>query len=257
MENRYADNDLMAFESDLRTLDRLGFGILPLADALTALRAGNLPERVVALTADDGAVLDFEDFDHPGCGPQKSMYRILDEFIRDCPRDSRHLPHMSSFVIASPQARAELDKKDFLDLDVWNDRWWKPATQTGRVAIESHSWDHNHPSLEQTCQRDNRRGDFRLIDTEAECRAEIDAASDYIEKLTGRRPRFLAYPWGQASDYLKQEYLPRRGPGLGLDAALGCQPEPVHAGSPRWFLPRFMCQRDWRSPGELERLLAE
>lgn len=255
LENRYAENDLLAFASDLRTLDRLGYRIWPLSDAFDALAAGNLPERVVALAADDGAVLDFEDFDHPTCGPQKSMFRILREFAGEAGADYR--PHLSSFVIASPGARAELDRKDFLGLDVWHDRWWKPATESGQVAVESHSWDHNHPSLDKTCQRDNRKGDFRLIDTEAECRAEIDQASDYIERVTGRRPRFLAYPWGLASDYLKEEYLPRHGPGLGLDAALGCRPEPVHAGSPRWCLPRFMCGRDWHSPEELERMLAE
>ena len=43
----------------------------------------------------------------------------------------------ASFVIASPQARAELDRKDFLSLNVWHDDWWRPATESGYLTIEN------------------------------------------------------------------------------------------------------------------------
>lgn len=252
-DDTHVGNDLVAFSEDLERLDALGWTILPLADALARLDAGDLPARTAVLTLDDGSVMDFRAFDHPTCGRQDSAFQRLQRFAARA--DPRHLPHVTSFVIASPEARAELDRADYMSLGVWPDDWWRAANETGMMAVESHSWDHNHASLARTLQRDNRRGDFRLIDTEAECRGEVDRASDYIERVAGRRPRFFAYPYGQASDYLRGEYLPRFGPALGLDAALGCDPQPVTSASDRWFLPRFMCGRDWSSADGLAALL--
>ncbi len=257
LDDSYAGNDLVAFERDLQALARLGWTVLPLADALALQAEGGLPTRAAVLTLDDGSIMDFRAFDHPTCGRQVSAFERLRRFASAQGRGTRHRPHVSSFVIASPDARAELDRSDYMGLGVWPDDWWREANDSGLMAIENHSWDHNHASLARTLQRDNRRGDFRRIDTDAECRGEVDRASDYIERVAGRRPRFFAYPYGQASDYLRGEYLPRFGPGLGLDAALGCDPEPVTPASDRWFLPRYMCGRDWRSPEELAGLLAD
>ncbi len=255
--HEYGDNDPVAFSEDLGVLHSLGFQIWPLGRAYDALLRKALPERVAVLCADDGVVLDFEDFVHPVWGPQRSLYRRLLAFERALPSGHPHQPHISSFVIASPQARDELDRTDYQSLGLWHQRWWRPATESGRIRIENHSWDHNHASLARTCQRDNRKGDFSLIDTEPECRAQIDQASDYIEHSTGRRPRFLAYPYGQTSDYLRREYLPKHADRIGLDAALSCEPGPVLTGSDRWFLPRYVCARDWRSPEEFARLLKD
>ncbi|QOC21913.1 polysaccharide deacetylase family protein [Wenzhouxiangella sp. AB-CW3] len=255
LDNHYADNDLIAFGEDLLTLDAQGWTVLPLAQALAGLDSGTLPDKVAVLTADDGSIMDFEAFDHPSCGPQKSLAQRLREF-RDSPASSgRHHPHVSAFAIASPQARDELDRTDYMSLDVWRDDWWAKANESGLISIENHSWDHNHGSLQRTVQRDNRRGDFRWIETESECRAEVDQASDYIERRAGRRPCFFAYPYGQSSEYIRREYLPRYGPELGLQAALACDPEPVTAASDRWHLPRYMFSRDWKQPGDLEILL--
>ncbi len=257
LDNRYADNDLIAFGEDLATLDALGWTVLPLADALAGLNTGTLPDKTAVLTADDGSIMDFETFDHPTCGVQTSLAERLRRFRDALPADNRHRPHLSAFAIASPDARDELDRTDYMSLNVWRDDWWAKANASGLISVESHSWDHNHGSLKRTVQRDNRRGDFRYIDTEAECRAEVDQASDYIERCAGRRPRFFAYPYGQASDYIRHEYLPRRGAALGLEAALACDPEPVTADSDRWHLPRYMFARDWKEPGDLEKLLAD
>lgn len=257
LDNTPAENDLIAFSDNLALLDRLGWTILPLSDALRRLATGDLPERSVVLTLDDGSIMDFHDFEHPTCGPQESIYNRLRAFAQSPAIGPRHRVHASTFVIASPEAREELDRKTTLDLGVWPDDWWSAANASGLMSIESHSWDHNHDALARTAQRDNRRGDFKLIDTPAECRAEIDQASDYIERRAGRRPRFLAYPYGQASDYLVNDYLPRHAGNLGLEAALGCEPAPVTAGSNRWMLPRYVCGHDWTSDQELERLLNE
>ena len=255
LDNSHAGNDLVAFAEDLALLDRLGWTILPLAGALARLDAGTLPDNSVVLTLDDGSIMDFHDFNHPSCGRQISAIERLREFADRLPAESRHRPHATSFVIASPEARAELDRIDYMSLGVWPDDWWRQANQSGLISVESHSWDHNHGSLARTQQRDNRRGDFRHIETEVECRAEVDQASDYIERRSGRRPRYFAYPYGQASDYLRREYLPLHGPRLGIEAALGCTPAPVDTASDRWFLPRYICGRDWKSVTDLALLL--
>lgn len=255
LENTPAENDLIAFSDNLALIDRLGWTILPLNEALSGLASGDLPDRSVVLTLDDGSIMDFHDFDHPTCGAQQSVFNRLGAFARSPGIAHRHHVHASSFVIASPAARAELDREATLDLGVWPDDWWSAANASRLMSIESHSWDHNHDALARTAQRDNRRGDFTLIDTAAECRAEVDQASDYIERRTGRRPRFLAYPYGQASEYLVDEYLPRYGRELGLEAALGCNPSPVTSQSNRWMLPRYVCGHDWTCDQELERLL--
>jgi len=257
LDNTHAGNDLVAFGEDLELLDRLGWTILPLAEALARRAAGTLPERVAVLTMDDGSIMDFHDFEHPTCGRQASVFKRISQFAAKLPADSPHEPHVTSFVIASPEARDELDRVDYMSLGVWPDDWWARANASGLMSVESHSWDHNHGSLSSTVQRNNRRGDFRHIETEAECRAEVDQASDYIERRSGRRPRFFAYPYGQASDYLRGEYLPRYGASLGLEAALGCAPEPVGPSSDRWCLPRYICGRDWKSTRDLEVLLTD
>lgn len=257
LDNSHAGNDLVAFSEDIDLLDRCGWTILPLARALALRKEKRLPERTAVLTVDDGSIMDFHDFEHPTCGRQTSLIRRLSKFASSLCPDSAHQPHVTSFVIASPAAREELDRVDYMSLGVWPDDWWVSANQSDLMSVESHSWDHNHGSLSRTVQRDNHRGDFRLIETEGECRAEIDQASEYIERRSGRRPRFFAYPYGQASDYLRYEYLPQRGGSIGLEAALSSEPEPVSAESDHWFLPRFICGRDWKSTAELELLLKD
>lgn len=254
-DNSYAGNDLVAFETDICELDRRGWTILPLERCLDLLARDQLPERAVALTADDGAVLDFKTFDHPTCGPQRSLFSRLETLLDEGRLDRRHQALLSVFVIASPEARAELDQKVTGGLNLWSDDWWSEANRSGLIQVESHSWDHNHDVLERTAQRDNQRGDFRAIATAAECRVEVDQASAFIGERSGRRPHFFAYPYGQSSDYLREVYLPSHGPGLGLRAALSCAPEPVTATSNVWDLPRFVCGRDWNSPEAFGQLL--
>jgi len=76
-------------------------------------------------------------------------------------------------------------------------------------------------------------------------------AAEYIAGKTGRRPRFFAYPFGESSTYIRNEYFPERGDEHGCLAALGTDPGLVSAHSDRWNLPRFVCGRDWSTPGEL------
>lgn len=255
--NQYSNNDLIAFTEDVQALDDSGWTVLPLEKGLDGLASGQLPERAVVLTADDGAVLDFSSFEHPTYGTQTGLLVRLRELLAGGGLSSRHQPVISSFVIASPEARDELDQKITGGLNLLPHDWWSAANRSGLMQIENHSWDHNHALLEQTAQKDQQRGNFFVIDSEAECRQEIDQASNFIGAMSGRRPRFFAYPYGEFSLYLRDEYLPRFGPTVGLRAALSCEPEVATPDSNKWQLPRFVAGRDWTSTEEFRSLLAE
>ncbi|GMU43341.1 MAG: polysaccharide deacetylase family protein [Xanthomonadales bacterium] len=243
----YACNDHLALRADLAAIEARGLRILPAADAV---REPDAAEPRVALTCDDGCTLDALDFEHPAHGHQDSFLRIL----REHHAAGGQCVQMASFVIASAQARDELDRKDFLGLRIWHDDWWPAAIASGHLSIESHSYDHNHPSLERSVQRDNRRGDFHVIDNEADAQAEIAQASAAIAVRCGVRPRLFAYPWGQHNRYLAEHWLPAHGPALGLlGAFITGAPQPARFD--RWRIPRLVCGEDWRSPAEFEALL--
>ena len=258
----YQGSDLVALARDLETIERVGLPVVSLDQAIApgesaALLQANGPGAAVAITFDDGSVFDYVDHDHPTCGWQRSAATILRDASRrlSCLRHAR--PFASTFVIASPDARAELDRTDYFGGDYWPDSWWRAAAGDGTLGVESHSWDHNHPSLARTVQRDNVRGTFRNIETFAEAEAEIAQSVEYIARTAGVSPRFFAYPWGESNAYLAQEYLPRRGRELGLVAAFGSSPGPVTRASDRWAVPRYVCGHDWKQPEALEALLSE
>lgn len=253
--NRYAENDHVALASDLATIDALGMRVLPLNDVLEwhqGKRRWDTVENGVAITLDDGAWFDFHDLDHPGCGPQRSMFNILRDHAATRPGGV----HATSFVIASPQARESLDQSCMIGAGWWGDDWWLEADRSGLLEIASHSWDHLHPQLERVAQQDQHKGDFRHVNTEADCRAQFEDSARYIsEVLDGKRPRFFAYPWGQASPYAAGEYLPRMQARHGYQAAFTIDDRHVSRDDSRWLLPRYVCGRDWKSPEELERIL--
>jgi len=248
--NNYSNNDHIALEQDLQTIHTQGFQIVSLAKAVSAGLSGRTGS-FVALTFDDGPIFDFVDFLHPQHGFQKSFARILREFsIQTGAKASA-----SSFVIASPEGRAQMDQKDYGGRDWWHDRWWKTATESGNLNIESHSWDHNHPAIDPSAHKANQRGGFTDINTKTECEIEIRKASEYIRSLTAKSPEFFAYPWGQSSDYLRFEYLPEKGPETGLNAAFSIVPAPIKPDCDRWFLPRYVCGDNWQSPDGLKSIL--
>jgi len=252
--NAYGDNDHVALARDLRLLDAAGWRIVSLDRLVDAWEADALAgERLVALTFDDGGALDARDVVHPSCGPQPSFLAILRDFAAEAGGRQPGL-HASSFVIASPEARAELDRKDFLGLGWWDDGWWRAANDSGLLSVESHSWDHNHPSLSATAM--SVPGRFDTLATEAEAEIEFAQASDYIEGRSGRRPRFFAWPWGQASAFAAGEWLPRHAARIGLRAAFSTEPAPLARQCHRFALPRHVCGEHWRAPAELKALLA-
>ena len=126
------------------------------------------------------------------------------------------------------------------------------------ISGESHSWDHNHDTLARTAQRDGIKGTFRNIDTHAEADAELRQASDWLDaRCTTRKTSLLAWPYGEWSDYLVSEYLPRHADQHRLHAAFGTDPRPLAPGDDQWTLGRYVCGHHWKSPGELERMLRD
>jgi hypothetical protein len=258
IRNTYAENDHIALAEDLRTIDRLGHRVVPLRRVFD-WQQGRVDDKeveaCVAITLDDGAWFDFHDLDHPSCGMQRGMLGILQDFRDEIGAGRQPGVHATSFVIASPGARDELDRKGLVGRGWWGDEWWSEAELSGLMEIACHSWDHNHPDLDRVAQKDQFKGNFHVIDTEDDCRVQVAQAGDYIERKLGKRPRFFAYPWGQASDYLAAEYLPSKAGEHGFEAAFTTEAKPVEQSDDRWRLPRYVFGRDWSAPGELERLL--
>jgi peptidoglycan/xylan/chitin deacetylase (PgdA/CDA1 family) len=248
----YESNDHVALAQDLEALTRRGIRVVPLLDVVTALEGGNLESlrNCAALTFDDGSDFDFRDLPHPKWGIQRSMLNIL----RDAKAGGgQPTLEATSFVIASPEARAELDRTCMVGKGWWNDDWWRAAEATGLMRIESHSWDHNHDTLRKTVA-DAPTGTFHL-QTRREADEEIARASEFVIEKRGRAGGVLfAYPYGEYSDFLAREYFPHEATHR-VRAAFTTEPAPVNAGCDPWRIPRFVFGAHWRTPGDFERLL--
>jgi len=254
----YMSNDHIALEEDLRVIRRSGFRVADVKAIAASVHRRKSPfasGKWVGLTFDDGTDFDFIDLAHPHLGLIKSFCTILREAAG--PNGDRWpKPTGVSFVIASPEARKVLDRTCIAGLGQWRDTWWRDAARSGILAIGNHSWDHTHETLETVAQREQRKGTFYGIDNFEDADRQIRGAQEYINGRTdGLSTRLFAYPYGEASDYLVQEYFPRYKSAHKIVAAFGLTGDYVTAQSNRWNLPRFSCGADWKSPAELERIL--
>lgn len=136
-----------------------------------------------------------------------------------------------------------------------SDGWWGPAQRSGVLAVQNHSWDHNHPAASRVCQREQRKGSFVWIDSEPECDAEVAQAAAFIAKKTGDWPTLFAYPNGASSEYIREVYFPTLTERHGAYAAFAGDGGYVHRESPRWNVPRFVFGAHWADPAELEGIL--
>jgi hypothetical protein len=252
----YASDDHLALAADLRPSHRLGHRIVPLHWGVESLLGEREPlSNCVALTCDDGVSLDWQDAVHPTFGWRQSFANILSEFSDEVGAAQPNV-EMTSFVIASPEARKELEVTCLAGLPWWSDDWWHEADASGWLRIENHSWDHVHPGTTRVAQKDQIKGDFSLVESFDDCEKQVAHAGAFIEKRTLRRPRYFAYPYGQASAYLRETYLPERGASYGLRAAFSIDHGFVTAESNRWFLPRFTHGApDVTAPDEFEAIL--
>src|SRR5262249_53381330 len=153
---------------------------------------------------------DYYDLDHPAHGPQRSLHNCLTDFVYERGVAAQTNLHLTSFVIASPEAREYLDKNCLIGRGWMNDRWWRAALQSGRIAIENHSWDHNHAAIPLPGIDGMERGTFVPCDNRSRADAEIAAATAAIDAVTApHRTSIFCYPYGQSNAYLREEYLPR------------------------------------------------
>lgn len=250
--NDYHDNDHIALAADLDWLAGTGWTVVPLESAVRVLFDGEpleLPERCVAISFDDGTDLDWEDAEFGALGFQRGLAGILADWHRRHP--DQPAPHATSFVIASPDARAVLAEKALSHGHGMSHGWWPAAERSGLMSIGNHSWDHRHPLVVPEAG-----GHFFGVDDEHQADLQVRQSAAYIAACSGTWPRLFAYPWGQASEYLRSEYFPAYREQHASLAAFGTQPGWMHAGSDRWHLPRFVCGDHWRSPQELAAVLA-
>lgn len=255
--NEYADNHLRALATDLRVVSEEGFRILPLREVIDVWQRGGDLQKVVAFCVEDGSDFDYVDLNHPTAGPQRSVLNALRDFSVENP-DAQPALHVTSFVIASPQARSELDQACMVGHGWWNDHWWKEAVASGLMHIGNHSWDHNHEALSSGISLPIPRGTFATIDDEARADHEIRQAADFL-RIRAPNPglALFSYPYGEANPFLTKSYLPRYSGQLGLRAAFTDEFGFLEEHTPTWAVPRLMFGRDWRSPDRLRELLRQ
>ncbi len=256
IKNTYAENDHLALASDLESIRELGFRVIPLSQVVD-WHQGSLPDedvaRTVAITLDDGSWFDYYDLDHPTCGVQRSMINILRDF--NARNGSTQEAHATSFVISSPWARSSLDKSCMIGRDWWGDQWWVDGVSSGIMDVECHSWDHVHPELDTVAQQNQIKGDFSQVKSFIDSDIQFTQAGEYIGSVLGNRPSLFAYPYGSASDYVVNQYLPKYESRHQFRAAFTTEPKAVSREDNIWRLPRLVCGHDWLSPEELRAIL--
>ena len=215
-----------------------------IVDALLSDRLGDLA-GCVGLSFDGGASLDAED-------TKLADGEIIDSFQRILRESSTGgFVHATSFVVTGGKAPPDFDP-DKLPATRWTGDWWGKAARSGLLKIESHGWDHQRISGPDNVDSFEEIGDY------ATANFQIRQATDRIDAaLGGGYCRLFAYPNGESSNYLVQEYFPRHYSEHHVKAAFLTRPEPVSSGNSRWMLPRFVCGRDWQDPEELASLLQD
>ena len=255
----YATNDHIALATDLSLIRQRGIPVLPLGD-LVATWLGpdryQLPPAAIALTCDDGTLLDWEPFDHPSEGIQTSFREIVATHAREAAVSAKGM--LTSFVIASPDARREIDTGCYAGYPLSDERWWAEAQREGTIDIENHSWDHVHACVSVVAQSEQRKGDFAAISTWQDADLQIRRSADYIDRAlstTGHATSLFAYPYGHVNRFLIDEYFPGCMSQHRVRAAFADRPAFWTEESHRYEIPRFVCGLAWRSPEEFSRIL--
>lgn len=260
--NDYRGNDHVALAADLETLAASGVRIVPLEHIAAAQRDRHWPldgSVEVAISFDDGPRFDVADFEHREWVAQKAFARLLHDaapLFGAAPGAIR----ATSFVIASPDARAEMERAPecgLSDLDGWlGDDWWAHAAALG-IAIGNHSWDHLHAALRHVAQRDGIRGDFTAIADYGDADRQVRRASEFIlGRLQTAAELPFAYPYGHVAPYLRDVYFPRHRALHRCYAAFSTAGRAIDPDDSIWALPRFVCGWHWHDADGLRALIA-
>jgi|GEM_PF-2608394 len=285
----YTAGETQALEQDLLTIDALGYKVIPLYWAtqwmLSERDGASLPEKVVALTFDDGADLDWYNN-----GSIKSVRQVLQDFKASHPGQPN--THGSTFVIASPTARSWISSS-------MHDDWWAEANNTsGILEVYNHSADHDHPKVGDNVapfgpgNYDVPPNDPTLFDVDMDmwvavsagpgggpgggtmagidryqrCYRSITKAASYIWQQTGAWPDLFAYPYDHPamSPYMWQTYFPNNQAEHQTKAAFatGRGSLPVNymtRADNRWLVNRFVrggaFPDGWSTESELKTIL--
>ncbi len=255
----YASNDHIALAEDLHLIARTGWQIVSARTLVGALTSGSLalmPARALVLTCDDGTVLDWEDFEHPKFGHQKSFLNI----VREAMRNGLNAPTraaMTAFVIASPDAHAAIDATQHEGHRITEDRWWRAAVTDGTFDLGCHSWDHCTPGLPLDARAFTSEGTFKDISELAHADQQVRVAGEHIRARCGdaSQGRLFAYPYGETSPLLLDAYLPNHR--HGMEGAFTDGATPVTAETNRWAIPRYVCGAHWKSTLGLVNILRD
>jgi hypothetical protein len=257
--NTYGTNDHVALARDLAAIREARIpvvGLRALVDAWLDGGSRDVPPAAVALTCDDGTTLDWLPFDHPAHGPQPPLRDIVAAHALAAGTAAKGL--LTSFVIASPAARREIDAGCYAGYPLSDESWWRDAQSEGTIDIENHSWDHVHPCVSVVAQRAQAKGNFALIETWGEADAQIRRSAAYIgERLagTGHVPALFAYPYGHVNAYLSERYLPEHIGEHGVKAAFADHPAYWTDAAHRYRIPRFVCGLAWQDERGFARIL--
>lgn len=247
------DNDHVALVQDLEAMHDAGIRIISLDQLLDKLDRIHVDEDsrpLVCLTFDDGCDFDVRDIDYPGHGVQRSFVGILQDFIKRHGKQAQADLHATSFVIASDVARRIIDQRSLFGHGWISDDWWREYSESNLISIANHGWDHNHPDLANEHDGESRGG-FHSVDTREQCEKQVLHAAEFIHNKTGAWPGFFAYPFGESSEYIRQQFFPQNQEKHRCRAALGTEAGKVNPESDRWNLPRYVCGRDWHTPEQL------
>lgn len=248
--NEYHNNDHIALERDLTLIQSMNILILPAVQlAQWILGKLNLDsnKRYVVLTFDDGSELDYIDWKHPEFGLQTSFYTLM--------KNHSNFIHATSFVIASPYDRKTLEKTCLGGFPIWGDTWWQDAENSNLLAIENHSWDHVHETLDKVKQRNNIKGDFKKINNLHDANQQILQAANYIDsRIKNKKTQLFAYPYGHYNDFLVEHYFSFHQDTI--KASFTCEAQYSNKQSNIWKIPRFVCGENWKNISGLEIILS-
>ncbi|MDR1528842.1 MAG: polysaccharide deacetylase family protein [Burkholderiales bacterium] len=245
-------------QSDLASVRSLGYRLISLSAIVDSFLTDKLKryqgERVLGMSFDDGPDYDWHDYEGDDLGFMPSFHTILKAHGEMAFEFNK--PFSTSFVIASPKARQELDKSCIAGRNQWQDLWWRQCVETNIIEIGNHSWDHVHESLSSVALESQIKGSFFAVNNLENARLQIKQAHEYISRhLSGEYSHLFAYPYGHVSDYLRDEYFPNYQNEHWQRAAFTTESAPITFGANRWALPRFVCGQHWKSSEELVKLI--
>ena len=252
----YAENDHIAFDETLAQLCALKMPIRPLHELVAALinplLRWRLPPKFVVLTCDDGEISEVETIPSVEGFWVSSLAALQQKYLLQ-QKLLGGSPHLTSFVIASSDARNQICPDGVLA-----DVWWREAALSPLMAIENHSWDHCHINVAEIAQHAQRKGTFDGVDTYADADKQISQAARTIDVLIApAKTNLFAYPYGDTNAYLIEEYFPRFQTEHKMKATLTTEPNPVTKYTNRWAMPRYVCGHHWKSSTELRQLLKD